>query len=110
MALVSGFTMWRHLVNAALLTGHTGDVYSVAFSPDGTTCSLLGLLIEQSSYGMFQRVQKSSLPSKGHTDWVFSVAFSPDGKMLASGSNDRTIKLWEVSTGAIIATLDGHTE
>jgi WD40 repeat protein len=37
------------------------------------------------------------------------VAFSPDGKTLASGSNNRTIKLWEVATGQERATLKGHT-
>jgi WD40 repeat protein len=47
---------------------------------------------------------------KGHTEPVRSVAFSPDGKTVASGSEDRTIKLWEVATGKERATLKGHIE
>lgn len=45
---------------------------------------------------------------KGHMYMVRSVAFSPDGLQLASGSEDCSIKLWEVSSGKEIATLKGH--
>ena len=45
----------------------------------------------------------------GHSDWVRSVAFSPDGQLLASGSDDNTIKLWQPGTGNQIRTLTGHS-
>lgn len=45
----------------------------------------------------------------GHTGYLESVAFSPDGLRLASGSYDKTIKLWETATGREIKTLTGHT-
>jgi WD40 repeat protein len=45
----------------------------------------------------------------GHADYVNSVAFSPDGTLLASGSDDKTIKLWRVSDGSLVRTLTGHT-
>ncbi len=42
---------------------------------------------------------------KGHDGRVNSVAFSPDGKTLASGSDDYTIKLWDVAGGSVLSTL-----
>jgi len=44
-----------------------------------------------------------------HGDSVTSVAFSPDGKVLASASEDKTIRLWDSQTGKAINVLQGHT-
>ena len=47
---------------------------------------------------------------KGHTDSVYAVAYSRDGKTLASGSKDKSIKLWDAATGAERLALKGHGE
>jgi len=58
----------------------------------------------------WQRVRNSQLRSlEGHTAEVTSLAFSPDGTRVASGSADKTVKLWDVATGEEILTLSGHT-
>jgi WD40 repeat protein len=44
----------------------------------------------------------------GHGASVTSVVFSPDGKLLASGSQDYTVKLWIVSEGKLLHTFSGH--
>lgn len=44
---------------------------------------------------------------RGHTDWVRSITFSQDGKMLVSGSDDQTIRLWDVETGTCLSVLQG---
>jgi WD40 repeat protein len=49
------------------------------------------------------------LDLRGHTEIVLGLACSPDGRRLATGSNDRTIKLWDTTTGEEVFTLRGHT-
>ena len=46
----------------------------------------------------------------GHERRISCIAFSPDGRKIASGSDDHTIKLFDVVTGEVIRTLKGHTQ
>ena len=45
----------------------------------------------------------------GHSNWVYTVAISPDGKYVVSGSNDGSIKVWDLPSGREIYTLEGKT-
>ena len=44
-----------------------------------------------------------------HTKPINAILFSPDGNWLASGANDDTIKIWDISTGHVLRTLYGHS-
>lgn len=45
----------------------------------------------------------------GHNDWVRNVVFHPNGKFLLSASDDKTIRVWELSTGRCVKVVEAHT-
>ena len=47
---------------------------------------------------------------EGHTHTVRSVASSPDGRSIVSGSDDTSIKIWDVASGVLTHTMEGHTD
>src|SRR5258705_8930859 len=47
---------------------------------------------------------------EGHTDWCRCISFSPDGEQLVSGSGDHTVRLWNISTGALLQVMEGHSD
>ncbi|NMG20270.1 serine/threonine-protein kinase [Brasilonema bromeliae] len=90
----------------------------------GVAITLGGLVLTQFvgyvRYGLFPTNPISVIASQdsdvfltrtltGHSNSVSSVAISPDGKTLASGSDDKTIKLWNLVTGEQIRTLTEHS-
>lgn len=80
-------------------SGHTNDVQSVAFSPDGKVLATASwdhtiILWDVSNPA---KPHQLSDPLIGHSSIVRSVAFSPDGKILASSSDDLTVILWDVT-------------
>jgi WD domain, G-beta repeat len=50
----------------------------------------------------------TTLTLKGHTDSVGNGTFTSDGLMLATTSRDKTVRLWNTQTGALIRTLEGY--
>ncbi|CAD8208673.1 unnamed protein product [Paramecium octaurelia] len=77
------------------LDGHSDQVYSICYSPDGTTLvsgSDNSILIWDVKTGQ----QKAKLD--GHSSTVNSICHSPDGTTLTSGCGDKSIRLWNVKT------------
>src|SRR5262249_22810308 len=77
---------------------HPGDVWSVAFSPDGKLLATAdGDADHPGTVSLWDTAnwrQRATLP---HPAAVLSVAFAPDGRTLATGSWDRKVRLWPLA-------------
>ncbi len=86
--------------------GHTGLIYSVAFSPDSRR------LITTAEDGI-ARVWDTATGARlhdlvGHASRVLCAVFSPDGKRIATGGHDHNVRLWDAETFDQVVRLSGH--
>ena len=108
---------------------HPVRTKGLAFSPDGKilaggsyqeihlwsveTGSHLLTIGSQKDSGVVQKFASKILntsPHEGHTDWIRALTFSPNGRFLATGSEDKTVRLWDLSKGHEVSFPGRHVD
>jgi len=98
----------EHRQRLRTLKGHQGEVWVLAFSPDGRLLASGSL---DTSIKLWEIDSGRCLATlQGHHDWIWSMAFSSDGTLLASGDRDGTVKLWKIDSGQCLRTLKGSSQ
>ncbi len=85
------------------LPGHREGVEAIVFSPDG---KVLVAAADKEIRIWDTATGKMLATLKGHSKEIHSIAFSPDGTLLASGSSDTTVRLWDMGTRKEIKLLE----
>ncbi|CCI20766.1 WD40 repeat domain-containing protein [Microcystis aeruginosa] len=96
----------------ATLQGHSDKVLTVKFSQNGQLLASGGGENDKTVI-IWNLGEKSSITLKGHSDWfggILSVDFGSNNKFLASGSKDKTIKIWDIKRGTEVKTLSEHSD
>ena len=94
--------------------GHEGKLYAAALTPDGRTLAVGGYGL-QDAFGRIYLIDmftgRIERVLKGHTASTLSLACAahPDGRLLlASGSHDKTARVWNMASGECLLELKGH--
>ncbi|MDX2035148.1 MAG: WD40 repeat domain-containing protein [Isosphaeraceae bacterium] len=89
------------------LAGHTGQVYSVAFAPDGSRIITGSSDAAIKVWDVSKAAVVKDLP-KAHAGVVYSVAVTPKGDLLLSAGEDKLIKAWSFPEGKELRKSQGH--
>src|SRR5262249_14251928 len=97
----------RALAPRFTLSNCTRAVWGMALSPDGQRLAVGGPFSDGSVRVYDMKTRQRLLTLMGDAR-ILGVTFSPDGKRLASAGVDKTVRLWDATTGHEILTLRGH--
>ncbi len=87
-----------------LLEPYEDDLWSLDVSPDGTTIAVANTNGKVTIWYLNTNTEKTLFSN--YNEWIWNeVAFSPDGKVLATGSMDGIVKLWNPEDGTLIQVL-----
>ena len=109
-ALINSVRELSSEANANLISDPERSIL-IALQALNKTYSLNGTVMPEAEEALHNAVQASriELTLNGHTDQVWNAVFSPDGKLIASGSEDGTAKIWDAATGKELLTLKAST-
>lgn len=85
--------------------GYDWMMGGVKFSPDDQK---IAFYWKYSIYLLELNTGKVLRKFDGHADRVTALIFSPDGSKLASGSQDKSVRIWDIESGKLLKTLSGH--
>lgn len=102
------------------LVGHMAGVSCLAWSPDSNT---LASGSDDKAIRLWDRVTgrpkttarrsaagQEMVPLRGHHNYIHCLAFSPKGNILASGSYDEAVFLWDIRAGRLMRSLPAHSD